>query len=169
MSMSKAVNSIFPLKNGIPMKGSGLLYKLLSPLTLLTVPTIQRFNYSFNIGLIGDYQTYHWNQKNLIPYVFKPLASMGSIKYKTIVHFDNVTEQEFKDDVENNSIMVISNHVDLSDFAVLIRFACHYGIESRVVAYFAQFVNYIPFWVLLFGVREFLFREILIIQKKTNK
>lgn len=145
MNSSKMLNGIFPLKNGIPMKGSGLLYKLLSPLTLLTVPTIQRFNYWFNIGLIGDYKTYHWNQKNLIPYVFKPLASLGSIKYKTIVHFDNVTEQEFKNDVENNSVMVISNHVDLSDFAVLIRLACHYGIESRVVAYFAQFVNYIPF------------------------
>jgi hypothetical protein len=137
----------FPLINGIIMRSPGLLYKLLSPLTLFTVPMIQRFNYWINMGIKGDYDTYRKNHENLIPYVFKPLASMGSIKYKTIVHYDEATtsEEEFKKDVQNNTVIAISNHVDFSDFAVLIRLAVNYGIESRAVAYFASFVGTLPF------------------------
>lgn len=120
-----------------------IISTIIAPFTLLTVPMAQRFNYWINVKMIGDYESYRYNHKYMAPLVLSPISSLGSLAYQPVLHFENVTEKEFESDIKNTQV-VIGNHVDYSDFVILMQIAIHYGVESHFVAYFMKTLNNWP-------------------------
>jgi hypothetical protein len=117
---------------------------ILSPATMLIVPTAQRINYWINMKARNDYETYRYNHEFMAPLILSPLSSFGSCAYQPVLHFDNVDEKEFSNDLQNNTQVVIGNHVGYSDFFLALQIAIHYGIESHFVAYFMKAINKWP-------------------------
>lgn len=122
---------------------SSVASAIISPLTLLTVPMAQRLNYWINVKMMGDYETYRHNHEYMAPLVLSPISSLGSWAYQPVLHFENVTEKEFRSDIQNTQV-VIGNHVGYTDFIILMQIAIHYGVESHFVAYFMKALNKWP-------------------------
>lgn len=138
-NLSKTLNTgeqITDKSNGkkISNIGFGSFFStLFAPITLLTVPTVQRFNYWINMKLRKDYDTYRYTHEYVTPLVLSPISSLSSWTYQPVLFFDNVDENEFKSDIQKDTQVIISNHVGYADFIIAIQIAIYYGVESQFI------------------------------------
>lgn len=131
----------------IPVTARGILSTCLLPVTLWSVPMMQRFSYWLHMndenGDERDYDTYRKDHGILAPLVLEPMATLGNIRFKPIIYFRNCTSDQFKNDIKKTQVM-IGNHVGYNDFTVFLQLAVYYGVESNFIAYFMNSLNNWP-------------------------
>lgn len=123
---------------GVKVSKGSFLKSLISPITFVTVPTIQRFNYWWNMKLLGDYETFRINDERLSPYILEPLSSLSGYVYQPILHFQGADESQFRKEIEDGTHIIIANHVGYSDFCVMVQIARYYHVLDRFIAYFMK-------------------------------
>lgn len=132
-------------QNGKTIKNynlSSIITTIISPITLFLVPTLQRINYLISMMILKDYELYKKFHEILSPFILRPMSLIGSIAYTPVIYFDsNTTEEEFKNDIQNDTQIIIGNHVGYSDFILSVQIACYYGVETNFVAYFMEKIN----------------------------
>ena len=133
------------LRNGFRIQSSNWITSLLAPLTIWSVPMFQRISFWTHMsGRDKDYDSFRADHDALAPWILGPMAAMGSYKYTPILHFRGCTQEEFKDDIVNKTLVMIGNHVGYSDFAVLLQLARFYDVESKITTYFMEEINRWP-------------------------